>query len=237
MIYRNFNITTVPAIDLQRHNYSRNATDLCNGFYCEIYRVDDDAMANRLDDFTLAEGYEIPKATEECLDRAIIGYVDNNYWRLDSIRNEVAEERKNNLIGRLIAWIGENQKGAQLYDTLSSYMGMTDDEIRQSGFLSLAPYFDKDCYAQSIAEYLIFVGTENTTTGNWHIPFSLVAKNYGVNLATDSEMLDKVCECLYSNGDIVSEFAVGEDEFDMMFFTNYCPYARDDEEVEITQQM
>ena len=50
-------------------------------------------------------------------------------------------------------------------------------------------------------------------------------------------MLDKVCECLYSNGDIVSEFQVGEDEFDMMFYTNYCPYAREDEEVEMTQQM
>ena len=237
MIYRNFNITTVPAIDLQRHNYSRNATDLCNGFYCEIYRVDDDGLANRLDDFTLAEGYEIPQATNEYLDRAIIGYVDKHYWRLDSIRNEVAEERKNSLLGRLIAWIGEDQEGAQLYDTLSSYMGMTDDEIRQSGFLSLAPYFDKDSYAQTIAEYIIYTGTENTTTGNWYIPFTLISKNYGVNLATDTEMLDKVCECLLNSNDIISEFDVRDGEFDMMFFANYCPYAREDEDIEMTQQI
>lgn len=237
MIYRNFNITTVPAIDLQSHNYSGNATDLCNGFYCEIYRVDDDGLTNRLDDFTLAEGYEIPQATNEYLDRAIIEYVDNNYWRLDSIRNEVAVERKNTLIGKLISSIGEDQKGAQLYDTLSSYMGMTDEEIRQSGFLSLTPYFDKDCYAQTIAEYIICTGTENTTTGNWHLPFSLISRNYGVNLATDTEMLDKVCECLCNNSDIVSEFDVRDGEFDMMFFTNYCPYAREDEDIDMTQQM
>lgn len=237
MIYRNFNITTIPALELERYNHRTNATDLCDGFYCEIYRVDDDALVNRLDDFTLAEGYEIPKATREYCDRAILDYVDENFWRLDSIRNEVAEERKNDLIGRFISWIGEDQKGAELYDTLSSYIGMTDDEIRQSGFLSLSPYFDRDCYAQTIAEYLIHTGTENTTTGNWHIPFTLVAKNYGVNLATDTEMLDKVCECLQNNGDIVSEVEVGDDEFDMMFYTDFCPYAREDEEPDLTQQM
>lgn len=237
MIYRNFNITAIPAIELQRYNYSKNAMDLCNGFYCEIYRVDDDELVERLDDFTLAEGYEISKATIDNCDLAIIDYVDKNFWRLDSIRNAVAEDRKNDLIGRLISWIGEDQNGAELYDTLKSFVGMTDDEIRQSGFLSLVPYFDKDDYAQTIAEYLIHTGTDNTTTGNWHIPFSLVAKDYGVNLATDSEMLDKVCECLCRNGDIISEFDVGEDEFDMMFYTNYCPYAREDEDIEMTQQM
>lgn len=237
MIYRNFNIKATPAIDLQRYNYSKNAMDLCNGFYCEIYRVDDDELLERLDDFTLAEGYEISKATSENCDLAIIDYVDNNFWYLDSIRNAVAEDRKNDLIGRLVSWIGEDQNGAELYDTLKSFVGMTDDEIRQSGFLSLVPYFDKDGYAQTIAEYLIHTGTDNTTTGNWHIPFSLVAKNYGVNLAEDNEMLEKVCEHLCRNGDVISEFDVGEDELDMMFYTNYCPYAREDENIEMAQQM
>ena len=116
MIYRNFNITTVPAIELERHNYSRNAVDLCNGFYCEIYRVDDDGMVNRLDDFTLAEGYEIPKATGEHCDRAIIDYVDNNFWRLDSIRNEVAEERKKTLCS------ADSSRGSARIRKVQSYM-------------------------------------------------------------------------------------------------------------------
>ena len=34
-------------------------------------------------------------------------------------------------------------------------------EIRDAGFLSLVPYFDKDGYAQTIAEYLIDYGTEH----------------------------------------------------------------------------
>lgn len=237
MIYRNFNIVLVPAIELQRCNPRTAEPNLCNGFYGEIYRVDDDGLVNRLDAFTLAEGYEIPKAEYESCNKAVFDYIDDNIWRLESIRNEVAEERKNNLIGRLVAWIGEDQHGEELYNTLSSYMGMTDDEIRQCGFTSLVPYFDRDCYAQTIAEYLIYSGTENTTTGNWHIPFSLVQKNYGVNLASDEELLHKVCNCLQGNNEVVSEFDVAGEEFDLIFYTDYCPYARDEEEIEMTQQM
>ena len=140
MIYRNFNISIVPAIELERYNHATHTTDLCDGFYCEVYRVDDDSLAERLDDFTLAEGYEIADATLDNCHQAIFRYVDEHFWRLDSTRNEVAEERKNTLLGRLIGWIGEDQQGAELYDTLSNYIGMTDDEIRQSGYLSLVEY-------------------------------------------------------------------------------------------------
>ncbi len=237
MIYRNFNIVLTPAIELQRYNPSTGNKEYCNGFYGEVYRVDDDGMINRLDTFTLAEGHEISQASYSNCDRAVIDYIDNNFWRLEAIRNEVAEERKNNIVGRLVAWIGEDQKGAELYEILSSYMNMTDDEIRQCGFTSLVPYFDRDCYAQTIAEYLIYTGTENTTTGNWHIPFSLVQKNYAVNLSTDVEMLEKVCKCLHDKSEIVAEFDVNGDEFDFMFYTNYCPYAHENEDVEMTQQM
>lgn len=141
------------------------------------------------------------------------------------------------MLGRLIGWIGEDQQGAELYDTLSNYIGMTDDEIRQSGYLSLVEYFDKDCYAQTIAEFIIAFGTENTLSGNRYIPFSLIARRYGVDLATDEEMLDKVCDCLYQHNEVVAEFEVENQEFNMLFFTDYCPIAREDEESGITQQM
>jgi len=59
MIYRGFNIRTVDAIDLIRHNPSTNKNESCHGVYCEVYDVSDDGLTERLDDFTLAEGYEI----------------------------------------------------------------------------------------------------------------------------------------------------------------------------------
>lgn len=237
MIYRNFNISIVPAIVLERYNYATQTTDLCDGFYCEVYRVDDDGLTERLDDFTLAEGYEIADTTLDNCHQAIFHYVDEHFWRLDSVRNEVAEERKNTLLGRLIGWIGEDQQGAELYDTLSNYIRMTDDEIRQSGYLSLVEYFDRDCYAQTIAEFIIAFGTENTLSGNRYVPFSLIARRYGVDLAADEEMLDKVCDCLYRHNEVVAEFEIENQEFNMLFFTDYCPMAREDEEPGMTQQM
>ena len=57
-------------------------------------------------------------------------------------------------------------------------------------FDKVVEYFDKDCYAQTIAEFIIAFGTENTLSGNRYIPFSLIARRYGVDLATDEEMLE-----------------------------------------------
>ena len=36
MIYRGYNIRTVDAIDLQRHNYNEHKTDFCDGVYVEL---------------------------------------------------------------------------------------------------------------------------------------------------------------------------------------------------------
>ena len=91
-------------------------------------------------------------------------------WRTGSPRsptkrsNEAVTtaERKNDLVGRLVSFLGESEQGAMLYDTLHEQIGMTDDEIRECGFRSLSEYFDKPSYAQTIAEWLVKVGTENT---------------------------------------------------------------------------
>ena len=47
MIYRGFNIRTVDAIDLQRHNYSEHKTDFCDGVYVELYDQADDGLTER----------------------------------------------------------------------------------------------------------------------------------------------------------------------------------------------
>lgn len=231
MKYRGYNIRTVDAIDLRRHNFSENKVDLCDGVYIELYDQADDGLIERIGDTTFAVGYEIPNLREETVERAIREYVDEHIVGLDCVRNEVIAERKNHLVGRLVAWIGEEESGAELYNTLSEYIGMTDDEIRACGFKSLVPYFDREGYAQTIAEHMIFVGTDNTTTGNWHFTYEEIGDRFGVNLSEDNEVLDMITEELYKHSEILSDVGVYCDEFDLTFYLNYCPFV-DKEELE-----
>lgn len=55
--------------------------------------------------------------------------------------NNNSNERYKDLCGQLVGWLGETEEGAELYDTLHTEIGMTDDEICEIGFTSLAPYF------------------------------------------------------------------------------------------------
>ncbi len=239
MKYRGYNIRTVEAIDLLRHNYTTNQADKCRGVYCELYNVSDDYFCERIGDFTLAEGHEIPDITDRAVEKAIRDYVDEHILGLDCVKNEVITERKNDLVGKLVSWIGEEQAGEELYDTLSDYIGMTDDEIRACGFKSLVPYFNKAEYAQTIAEYMIFTATDNTTTGNWHFTFEELGDRYAVNLSKDSEMVDMITDELNKNGEMISELEVYGKEFDITFYLDYCPFAREeeDEDFEYEQQM
>lgn len=221
MRYRGFIITSTPDDRIERYD-SKNSRDVvCNGYYCQIYDDEDDT--NQLGDFCLAEGYEIKDCSYGELERGIAKYVDSQYDDLVEERQYHLAKRQTELLGRLVCWIGE-----ELYHTLSKVIGMKDDEIRAVGFTSLVPYFDRETYAQTIAEYLIDEGTEDTHSGNLHIPFSEINKRYGVDLPTDKEMLDMICDALLKHGDIISNLETVED-FNMMFYTMYCPYAESDE--------
>ncbi len=237
MRYRGFIITSTPDSGIKRYDTECSQYTTCNGYYCQIYDGNDDQYANQLGDFCLAEGYEIKDSSYSELASGIARYVDGQYDDLVEELQYHFAKRQSELIGRLVCWIGETESGEELYHTLSEVIGMKDDEIRAVGFTSLVQYFNQEGYAQTIAEYLICAGTENTTTGNWHIPFSLVQKNYAINLATDKEMLERVCKCLQDNNDVVAKFDVSSDEFDLVFYTDYCPYAHEDNDIEMTQQM
>ena len=114
MIYRGYNIRTVDAIDLQRHNYNEHKTDFCDGVYVELYDQAADGLTERIGDTTFAVGYEIPDLREDTVEKAIREYVDDHILGLDCVRNEVIAERKNHLVGRLVSWIGEEESGKEL---------------------------------------------------------------------------------------------------------------------------
>ena len=98
MIYRGYNIRTVDAIDLQRHNYNEHKTDFCDGVYVELYDQADDGLTERIGDTTFAVGYPSGKRrffSPEIISRLCfpvfflpIGYRLNvRFYPLDADRN------------------------------------------------------------------------------------------------------------------------------------------------------
>ncbi len=154
--------------------------------------------------------------------------MDGWYEDLVAERNDVKSNRIYDLIGRTLAWINETEPEEAFYVTLTEVIGMTDDEIREMGFTSLARYFDRDSYAQTIAEYIIDEGTEDTMSGNIHIPFSEINEHFGISLPSDTDMLKKIRDHLLNYSEIVSDLEVEED-FDLMFFTSYCSNYNDED--------
>lgn len=229
MRYRGFEITSCPDSGVERYNSAENRDEIYNGYFCEVYPAGDDQYANQLDTFCLAEGYEIPDTSDESLAAGIIRYVDENYYGLLESKNEVKQKRSEELVGRLVCWLGESESGAELYDTLSQTIGMTDEEIREAGFRSLAPFFDRERYAQSIAGWLIEDGTENTLSGSWIVHYGNIAERFGVDLQADEELRNMVSRHLYDSSDVVADFCMDTDKVDLDFFLAYCPYANQDE--------
>jgi hypothetical protein len=148
---------------------------------------------------------------------------------LDLMRNEVSVERRNFLIGILACRLGVNLEDGELYDLLSENIGMTDDEIRLCGLQRLAPFFDRETYAYTIAKYMIQRGTESTTTGNWHFGFDDLSERFGIDLKNDSQMVELIEQALWDQGKILSQIDIFDDDFDLMFYLNYCPFSDRDE--------
>lgn len=142
----------------------------------------------------------------------VIKYVNEYYDTISERRDDDLSNRNATLLGRLVCWIGEFQSGEKLYDTLSSDIGLTDNEIRELGFRSLSPYFDREDYAQTIAEYMTDAGCAFTHSGNWHFDFSEINKAFGVSLPSDKEMLDAIVDAFDRN--VVSDIDTTED-FDL----------------------
>ena len=199
------------------------------GVNCEVYDKYDDGMAEQLDTFSLAVGPDIPDLRTVHIEKAIRDYVDNHNMYLNLGRNEAMVDRRTIPVGRLASRLGDSLEPGELYDLLSENVGMTDEEIRACGYMSLASFFDRAAYAQTIAEFMIHRGTENTTTGNWHFGFDDISARFGLDLKNDEEMVELIRQELYKQGDIISEVDIYDDDFDLMFYLNYCPYSDRDE--------
>ena len=223
--YRGFKISSVVDYEIRRRENPDADLETCIGHFCQIYSANDDACVNVIDEFTLAVGHEIPDMTYSSLLVGIAKYVDGCYSQLIEAKWDVESCRTYELFGRALCWLAENESGAELYNTFSEVLGMTDDEIREMGYTTLVPYFNRDNYAQTIADYLIEEGTRDTLSGNLHIPFSEINERYAVELPNDKDLLDRIKDCLCGD-EAVADIETNED-FDLMFHTVFCPNIED----------
>lgn len=232
MRYRGFELSATPTRGTERVQTQASGKELCKGFFCEVYDPRDVDHANMLDFFSLAEGFDIPDSSLESLNTGMRRYVDNHFAELVAAKLDVDRERKDLLIGRFITWLGETERGEELYTTLKEQIGMEDDEIRAAGFTSLVPYFDQEQYAQTIAEHIIDLGSENTTTGSWQFGFTYLSDRYGVDLPNDQHLMELICGHLEgSHPDLVDSLDWDDMQFDVQFKSACCPYVDEDEKV------
>ncbi len=229
MEYRGFHIDyTVPTV-IDRWNPATRKVDACVGYDCEVYDARDRDRNDCLETFTIAVGHELEDISTENVELAIRNHVDEHAMYLDLMRNEVRVERRNYLIGILACKLGVNLEDGELYDLLSENIGMTDDEIRLCGLQRLAPFFDRESYAYTIAKYMIQYGTESTSNGNWHFSFEDIRERFGLDLKHDEQMVEMIEQALWDQGEILSQIDIFDDDFDLMFYLNYCPFSDRDE--------
>lgn len=236
MRYRGFIITSCFDSGIERYCRESGKDELCNGYYCQVYAGNDDMYADQIDDFCLAAGHEIEDLSDAALSDGIRKYVDGMFLELEEGRTFNKKARLADMLGKAVCFIGEFQSSEELYDTLTEQIGLTYDEIREIGFKSLAPFFNRDYYAQTIAEFLLDEGADKTHSGNYHFSFAEINERFGTSLPVDKEMMDKIVSALDS--EIVANVDT-TDDFDLMFYLDFCPYAEESEELENTpsQQM
>lgn len=80
--------------------------------------------------------------------------------------------------------------------------------------------------AKAIAEYIIKQGTTYTDNGSWCVFFEEIDEHFDTDIANDKELISMVEE--YLDPDIVAEYEIDEDGFDMMFYLAYCGIEEED---------
>ena len=218
MRYRGFNITS------QLGKWTEKKTNLvvktCSSFYCQVYSGSDNLLQNMLDKFGLTVGRDIADMSDNELKRGIIQYIDAECERLEDIALKVVANRNADLLGQMVRYLSENKTSEDLYLVLHKEIGMTDDEIREAGLISLVPFFDKESYAQTIAAYLVDEGTKNAFSSNYTFEYYDINARFGVMLPSDIELINMVKQNL--DKDVVDDVLMDKD-IDIMFYTQYCP--------------
>lgn len=209
---------------------------MAEGFFCEVYDAADSDMANLLDHFTLAVGYDVPEISLEALDNGLRRYADEHYTEILAAKQDTQIERKDMLLGRFITSLQNLMSDEKLYTFLSKNIGMEDDEIRAAGCTFLVPHFDREDYARVIAEHIIDLAAENTTTGDWQVGIPYLNSRYGIDLPNDEQLTEDVCMFLRTgHPDIVKSIDLDDEHFYLCLNADFCPFVSDEDEEDMDQ--
>ncbi len=236
MRYRGFNIHTNSSdMGVTRINPITDKLELNGGVFCTVYDDSDASAPKRIAEFEFADGYEFNHSVNGSLECAIRDYMDVHLREFESKKNSKSLMHKDVIAEKLVFRLAENLPDDKLYTLLSKELGMTDEDIRNSGCKYLASYFNRDDYAKTIATFIINEGQNGTASGSWHDSFAELDGMYGVNLSDDTELRHMVITELRKNTDTVAQVDVSADGIDTVFYTDYCPLTESDEYCE--QQM
>ncbi len=227
--YRGFEVVGKRDDNISRFNTKACTIEKVGGIAFDIFDIEDKMHSDKLVSFSFAFGYEISDGIDGEFECAVKTLIDNQYFNLSVLKEEKAKERKIRQLSKAVVWISKNEKGEALYKVLSKELGLSDYDIVKVGHVELLPYFDLEKYAEVIADAMVREGTEGTSSGNWHTSFEEIKDEFGVDLIFDKEMVDRIENALYSiYGDVISEMDIYDNEFDIMYFLNYCPNVEED---------
>lgn len=136
----------------------------------------------------------------------------------------MTEKRKDELIGRMVEWLGEYERGQALYDLLHTTIGMSDDEIREVGITSLSEYFEKPLDAEmlkKLVNYCVNEGTEHSEDGNWAISYNELYYHFDVDV-NDTNGNGKALVEELKKRDEIAELIMTEDCIEITFHLQYC---------------
>lgn len=200
-----------------------------DGFNCEVFSANDKKRENQLREFELEVGADISDCSDAEMEKGVVGYIDEYYDELNSDRSYFETKNREKILEKIFNWATEGLQNGDLYEILSNSIELTDQEIFDIGAVDLADYFDQNSHAKRIAEYLIDTGTNDTFTGNIQIDFEKINDEFGVELPEDKKMLKKIKSALGEYPDIIAEWNITEQGFDLTFYTLYCPYVSENE--------
>lgn len=128
MTYKGYEVTTSFDEGVERDG------KIVEGYYCEVYRANDNNYANMLDAFCLGVGYEIQDLDEDTLDAAIKQYIDENLLHLNEFCSSAEIDRYKMICVKAFDYIEKTTDFNELYNLLHDKFGLTDEEIDEFGY-------------------------------------------------------------------------------------------------------
>lgn len=112
--------------------------------HCEVYAESDTELTNCLNDFNMMIAFEFKEATVSEIENGIMNMINEDSVYLELCVKQKQFDRQSEILNKALDYIGELQRGSELYSTLREQLGMSNEEIVNYGFRALDRFFDQD---------------------------------------------------------------------------------------------